>query len=116
VSLEQYWPRTAADRVARLAAEPGTGQVFADATYADWLLWARPELRGRVAYDARFELLDRSELTRLFDYGERRGDTWRNAANGYNLFVYDTGAGHCPGSCTTVYRDRYVTVAMRAGS
>jgi hypothetical protein len=113
-SLEQYWPRAAADRVALLSSHPGSERVFADATYADWLLWVRPELRNRIAYDTRFELLHGNEFTRLSDYGKKKGDHWRDAAGGYNVFLYDTGKGHCPGKCVTVYRDRYVTVATRA--
>jgi hypothetical protein len=112
-SLERYWPRAAADRVALLASQPAKTQVFADGTYADWLLWVRPELRNRIAYDARFELLRLGEFTKLSDYGEKGGDHWREAATGYNVFVYDTGSGHCPATCITVYRDRYVTVATR---
>ncbi|MGZ8696859.1 MAG: hypothetical protein ACXWZ1_05845 [Gaiellaceae bacterium] len=115
-SLEQYWPRAAADRVAFLTSQRGTARVFADGTYADWLLWTRPELRNRIAYDARFELLRRGEFTKLSDYGKKKGDRWRAAATGYNVFVYDTGAGHCLGECVMVYRDRYVTVATRARS
>jgi len=114
-SLEQFWPRTAADRVALLTSRPTT-RVFADGTYADWLLWVSPELRNRIAYDARFELLRRGEFTKLSDYGKKKGDHWREAAAGYSVFVYDTGAGHCPGSCVMVYRDRYVTVATRSRS
>jgi hypothetical protein len=115
-SLSQYWPRVAADRVAALASQHGTARVFADGTYADWLLWVRPELRNTIAYDARFELLRRGEFTKLSDYGKKRGNHWRQAAAGYNVFVYDTGAGHCPGRCVMVYRDRYVTVATRSRS
>jgi hypothetical protein len=115
-SLEQYWPRVAADRVALLASQHGNGQVFADGTYADWLLWARPELRNRIAYDARFELLRAGEFTTLSDYGKKKGEHWRDAATGYNVFVFDTGSGHCPGTCVIVYRDRYVTVATRYAS
>jgi hypothetical protein len=113
-SLERYWPRSAADRVALLSSQSGNSQVFADETYADWLLWVRPELRNRIAYDARFELLRAGEFTKLSDYGEKRGNRWRDAAAGFNVFVYETAAGHCPGKCVTVYRDRHVTVALRA--
>ena len=113
-SLQQYWPRDAADKVAFLTSQPRNERVLADGTYADWLLWVRPELRNRIAYDARFELLHRGEFTKLSDYGEKKGDHWRKAATGYNVFVYDTGSGHCPGSCAVVYRDRYVTVATRS--
>lgn len=113
-SLQQDWPRAAADRVALLSSHSGGERVFADATVADWLLWVKPELRNRIAYDARFELFRSGEFTKLSDYGKKKGDHWRDAASGYNVFLYDTGAGHCPGKCVTAYRDRYVTVATRA--
>jgi hypothetical protein len=113
-SLERYWPRSAADQIARLSSQPGNAQVFADETYADWLLWVRPELRNRIAYDARFELLRAGEFAKLSDYGEKRGDRWRDTAAGFNVFAFETAAGHCPGKCVTVYRDRHVTVATRA--
>lgn len=113
-SLQRYWPRAAADRVALLSLYPGGERVFADGTYADWLLWVRPELRNRIAYDARFELLHGDEFSRLSNYGKKKGDRWRDAAGGYNVFVYDPGEGHCPGKCVTVYRDRHVTVATRS--
>jgi hypothetical protein len=113
-SLQQDWPRAAADRVALLSSHSGGERVFADATVADWLLWVKPELRNRIAYDARFELFRSGEFTKLSDYGKKKGDHWPDAASGYNVFLYDTGAGHCPGKCVTAYRDRYVTVATRA--
>lgn len=115
-SLERNWPRLAADRAALLSAQRGNAPVFADGTYADWLLWVRPELRNRIAYDVRFELLRRGEFTKLSDYGQKRGDRWGDAATGYNVFVYETDSDHCPGSCVTAYRDRRVTVATRARS
>jgi hypothetical protein len=36
--------------------------VFANGAYADWLLFRVPALRGRLAYDARFEILPRGRL------------------------------------------------------
>ena len=115
-SLEQNWPRAAADHAALLASHPGSERVFADGTFADWLFWVRPELRDRIAYDGRFELLNEGEFTRLSDWGKTKGDHWRDVAGGYNVFIYDTDGGHCPGNCVTAYRDRYVTVARRTGS
>jgi hypothetical protein len=115
-SLQRDWPRAAADRVALLSSRPGSERVFADPLHADWLLWVEPELRNRIAYDARFELLRSVEFTKLSDYGKQKGAHWRDAAGGYNVFLYGTGEGHCPGKCATVYRDRYITVATRARS
>jgi hypothetical protein len=69
------------------AAGPG-GRVYASSPYADWLLWSRPELSGRVAYDARFELLTQSELQRIARFQARVGN-WLPTARGYNVFVLD---------------------------
>jgi hypothetical protein len=49
-----------------IAATAGPhGLVLADEEHADWLLWQEPSLAGRVAYDIRFELFDRRELTQI---------------------------------------------------
>jgi hypothetical protein len=115
-SLERYWPRPAAERVAILAAHAPNERVFAAGNYADWLLWTQPSLRRRIAYDARFELLHAGEFRELTDYRDRKGNRWRRAASGYDVFVFDPDSGHCPGPCNTVYRDRYVTIAERVRS
>jgi hypothetical protein len=51
---------------AEVAAAAGAhGIVLADDDHANWLLWQEPSLEGRVAYDVRFELFDRRELTQI---------------------------------------------------
>ena len=52
---------TSAARAAADTAGP-TGAVFANAAFSDWLLLKEPSLRGRVAYDARFEVLPTGRL------------------------------------------------------
>ena len=37
-------------------------QVFANGAFSDWLLLKEPSLRGRIAYDARFEVLPDGRL------------------------------------------------------
>jgi len=39
-----------------------SSKVFANGAYADWLLLKVPSLRGRIAYDARFEVLPHGRL------------------------------------------------------
>jgi len=39
-----------------------TGAVFANGAFGDWLLFKQASLRGRVAYDARFEVLPAGRL------------------------------------------------------
>jgi hypothetical protein len=70
------------------AAAGQDGRVFATSPYADWLLWSQPELSGRVAYDARFELLSTGELHRLALLQGRSGD-WLRTVSGYRVFVLD---------------------------
>jgi hypothetical protein len=64
--------------------------VFSDEQYSDWLLLRRPELRGRVAYDARFELLTKNQLQKIVDI-RRRVEGWRAAVAPYGLFVLKKG-------------------------
>jgi hypothetical protein len=55
-------------RAANVASDAAgqRGLLFATEDYADWLIWQRPELGGRVAFDARLELLRAGELKRIF--------------------------------------------------
>ena len=71
------------------ADRSGTRLVFADDRYADWLLWTEPELRGRIAYDVRFELFRPRQLDLLVAYRNRIGPAWRLATAGYALQVFD---------------------------
>ncbi len=78
---------TAAAKAASAAAGPH-GRVYASSPFADWLLWSRPELSGRVAYDARFELLSAAQLERIARFQGRVGN-WLPTARGFNVFVLD---------------------------
>jgi hypothetical protein len=78
---------TAGAQAAVEAAGPQS-RIFATSPYADWLLWTRPEVDGRVAYDARFELLSRTQLKRIARFQARAGN-WLPMARGYSVFVLD---------------------------
>jgi hypothetical protein len=65
-----------------------TGRIFAEDASADWLLWKLPSLRGRVAYDVRFELLTSSQISRLVAW-DRLGPGWQRAVAGYRFVVAD---------------------------
>jgi len=83
---------TAAGRAASEAAGPH-GRVFASSPFADWLLWSRPELTGRVAYDARFELFSAAQLQRIAAFQGRVGN-WLRTAHGFSVFVLDPRSNH----------------------
>jgi hypothetical protein len=101
----QEWPT----RAAAIAAEDPSARVFADDRYADWLLWAEPSLRGRIAYDIRFELFDASQFRSLAHY---RATHSRAFVRGYDVFVSDRKHPSCSSSrCRVVYRDETLVVS-----
>jgi hypothetical protein len=63
--LVRDYPAAGARLVSELAHRHRHATIYATERYADWLLWEDPALAGRLAYDARFELLDRSELASI---------------------------------------------------
>ena len=87
--LVHEWPTAQAGRIATIVRGTPSERVFADDRYADWLLWTEPQLRGRVAYDVRFELFTRRQIMILSRYQNRIGDGWRAAVGGYPIVVFD---------------------------
>jgi hypothetical protein len=77
-----YTPRAAA-----VATEvTGDGSVFAPLELGDWLLWLEPSLRGRVAMDARAELLTPAELERYAALWHEPA-AWSTTTAGYRTLV-----------------------------
>jgi hypothetical protein len=73
---ERSYPAKPARVVAAAAARDPSLAVFADARYADWLLWQQPGLTGRISYDARFELLTNSQLVNIYFWRSHIGRDW----------------------------------------
>jgi hypothetical protein len=103
-----------------VAAGPD-GKVLAMSPYADWLLWSEPALAGRIAFDARFELLTRGQLQTLGEFQSRAGD-WIATTRGYRVFVLDRHADRKlraslvrAGVAKVVAVNRNVVVLRRAG-
>jgi hypothetical protein len=86
---ERLWPAAAAGAVTAAAAADPNARVFASERHADWLLWHAPELRGRVAFDARFELLEPGRLDAIARLLRREGAGWKRAADEYGILVLD---------------------------
>ena len=97
----------------RQATRDPSVRLWATDGTADWLLWRIPDLRGRIAYDVRFELYDQRTLDRIVQYGDRTGN-WRRIVDGYGVVVVDE-RGHLdalrrePGA-RVVYRDHDIAV------
>ena len=110
----------AAARAAADAAGP-RGRVFAVNDYADWLLWKRPDLIGRVAFDARFELLSGAQVKRLVRFEPRAGD-WLKTTRGYRVFLLSGASDRLLARALirrlparVVYRSPQVIVLQRHG-
>ncbi len=86
---EHGWPLRGARAAARAAqASDVKAAVLSSDTYADWLLWKEPSLRGRVASDVRFELLTETEIRSIVLFkSHKRG--WRGNAGSYPVLVLD---------------------------
>lgn len=109
------WPEARVAAVREATRDPSV-RVWATDGTADWLLWRIPDLRGRLAYDVRFELYDQPALNEIVQYGTRRGD-WQQLLDGYRVMIVDNAA-HLrtlaaePGA-KVVFRDDEIAVLER---
>jgi Tfp pilus assembly protein FimT len=114
------WPEGAVTAVRNSLATPET-RAFATSRDADWILWSIPELRGRLAYDVRFEIYDRETFERIVRFRGEQGDDWKSLADGYQVVVFETHqepSSHVDDflaeeDARTVYADERVTVIQR---
>ena len=83
------YPSAAADAVARAAARDPGARVWSDVRFADWLLWTKPKLAGRLAFDARFEVLSRLRIAEIYNFNNAFGASWRPATEGFRIVVLD---------------------------
>src|SRR5919201_1812053 len=84
--FERDYPAGALAAVSRVENSRPHVLVFANEQYSHWLLMRSPELRGRLAYDVRFEIVPRKQLDRLVDV-RRRVEGWRKVIAPFGLFV-----------------------------
>lgn len=73
-----------------LAANP-RARVLADDRTADWLLYELPEVRGRIAFDGRWEILSQGQFRVARDYIQQATPNARRLARHYQIFVLDHG-------------------------
>jgi hypothetical protein len=115
------WPEPQVEAVRKATRDPSV-RVWATDGTADWLLWRIPDLRGRIAFDVRFELYNQATLDGIVQYGRRDGD-WKTILDGYDLVVVQAPAnGEAarpllaePGSRLNFEDDELVVVARRSG-
>jgi hypothetical protein len=117
---QNYSPR-AVDAVAAATARDPSLRVFSNERYADWLLWQVPRLSGRVAFDARFELLSSKQLQAIAHFRRQSSTDWIDAARGYRLLVLDPDKERAAirvvlreRGARALYRDHKVAVLLRS--
>jgi hypothetical protein len=86
--LQKTLPAAEGDAIARAAQAHPAWQVLTDEQYADWLLWRHPELRGRIAFDIRFELLGAHGLKQVVHMESAAGTTWNAPFARYRLALW----------------------------
>ena len=86
LSYQRTGVLTAVEKATR--ADPSL-KVLADVRFADWLLWRDPKLAGRLANDARWELLTPTQMSGLQAVFAVTGTHWNRAARGYRIVVLD---------------------------
>jgi len=86
-ALASEFPVKAGDIVARASATPRTARVFADERFADWLMFAHPQLSGRLAYDASFEQLTSKQVLQIIKWKDLITSHWNAATREVKVVV-----------------------------
>lgn len=116
--FEARWP---AGAITAVESAGPNARVFPSDRHANWLLWHDPSLRGRLAFDTRFELLSKQTFRSLLYWNSQVGDDWKRIADGYSVLVIDEPQEHKrfveltgePGA-RVAYRDDKVAVIVRS--
>ena len=119
--LERDWPSDqVAGQIASVAEGDPGAPILADSRYGDWLLWQRPELAGRIAYDIRFELLSSKQIEQIAHFQSQLGVGWKTLAEGYRVIVFDSRGEDALArallrerGARALYRDARATVILR---
>jgi hypothetical protein len=83
-----YPPRALHAVAAALAADP-KARVLADDRTSDWLLYRLPQLRLRLAFDGRWEVLSPTQFALVRNYVTQAATGVDRLARGYQVFVVD---------------------------
>jgi hypothetical protein len=85
--VTRLWPAAGVDAVSAILRDDPHARVLASYEYGDWLLYTSPTVRGRIAFDGRWEILPRARMKELLDYLYQSGARWERPAAGYRVLV-----------------------------
>jgi hypothetical protein len=88
-ALDDPWPTAQGAAIAHAAMLDPSLRIVSDEAYSDWLVWHYPALRGRVAYDVRFELLGSKGIKNVARFKAVAGLSWNRPFAGYRLALVD---------------------------
>jgi hypothetical protein len=118
--FERSWPEEVLSAVHSAGPE---ARIYPSDRHADWLLWHEPDLKGRVAYDVRFEVLSKEQFREIAYFDGEHGTRWKRAADGYRVVVVDEGSepSHTADllaapHARAAYRDDDVAVVIRTAN
>jgi hypothetical protein len=115
VQPRTWFEKTYDQRTLRVVADAARRDpsltIFSEGRFTDWLQWHLPELRGRMAYDARLELLTHHRLRQIADLSTVTGTSYAAAISGFRLLVLDPD-GH-PEATRAILRLRGVKPVFR---
>ena len=106
----QGYPAAAGN--AAVATAGAHGRIFANESYADWLVFEHPQLAGRIAYDSRFELLTSRQLRSVQGFRNLVAG-WRRTVRGYSALVLNRQDDARP--IATLVRTKEARVVARRG-
>jgi hypothetical protein len=91
------------NRIAQVLRSDPQARVFASYDLGDWLLFRLPQLKGRLAYDGRWEILPPAQMDTLVAYLRQTGPGWERPSFGYRLVVLNAAK---QGALVKTYKHR----------
>jgi hypothetical protein len=119
VTRSLYPPAAIQSLRAALAARPHA-RLLADDRTADWLLWELPQLKGRIAFTGRWEVLTRPEFHAARDFIKQAEPDPQRFERGYTFFAVDPfwnkklGRAYAASGFRVIYRGRRIAVYERS--
>jgi hypothetical protein len=118
VTRSLYPPAATQAVRAALAAHPHA-RLLADDRTADWLLYEVPQLKGRIAFTGRWEVLTRAEFQAARDFIKQAEPDPQRFERGYQLFAVDPywnkklGRAYAASGFRVLYRGRRIAIYER---
>jgi hypothetical protein len=86
-TLATDWPQQGLTRVGQVLRADPDARVLASYDLADWVLFRTPEVRGRLAFDGRWEILPPTLFKKIMWFQMQKGPGWERPSRGYRLLV-----------------------------